>query len=101
MARVRILKARAGSVSNTGRFRPLKGRAKRRAQNIAQGFYVGETFHPIRASADYDPSRVGEGGKSKKAKAKKKGRAKTKPKKAAARRKPVARKKAAKKKARR
>jgi len=50
------------------------------SQNIAQGFYVGDKFHPIRSSPDYDPARAGEGGKKKK-KAKTKAKAKAAPKK--------------------
>jgi hypothetical protein len=35
-------------------------------RNIAQGFFdQSGTFHPIRASEDYDSSRVGEGKKKK------------------------------------
>lgn len=30
-------------------------------RNIEQGFYAGGTFHPIRASVDYDDARAGEG----------------------------------------
>jgi hypothetical protein len=29
-----------------------------RRRNIAQGFYDATGFHPIRASADYDPDRL-------------------------------------------
>lgn len=37
-----------------------KNSGKRRA-NISEGFMAGGVFHPIRHSADYDASRVGEG----------------------------------------
>jgi hypothetical protein len=31
-----------------------------RHRNVAQGYYDGTGFHPIRKSSDYDPDRVGE-----------------------------------------
>jgi hypothetical protein len=46
-------------------FQSSNPRAKR---NVEMGFWTGRgrnrTFHPIRASSDYDPSRVGEGRRS-------------------------------------
>ena len=42
------------------------GTTRRRARNIAAGFYDEEgVFHPIRASRDYSPGRVGEKKKKK------------------------------------
>jgi hypothetical protein len=47
---------------------------RRRMKNVAQGFYDNYgVFHPIRASKDYDESRVG-GKRRKKSKKKKKRR---------------------------
>lgn len=50
----------------------LREKNSGRRANISQGYMVGGVFHPIRSAADYDPSRVGEGGKKKKATKKKK-----------------------------
>jgi hypothetical protein len=49
-----------------------------RVKNIAAGYYDSTGFHPIRASQDYDPGRIGEAEKYKTAKGKKgaKGKAK-------------------------
>jgi len=75
---------------------------KKSAKNVAMGFHdLRGVFHPIRASADYDPGRAGESGgtrRKKKAKAKRP----VAKKKAAAKKKavkrPAAKKKAAKRK---
>lgn len=46
-----------------------------RRRNVAAGFYDDEgIFHPLRASFDYKPARVGERAKRKKAKAKRRRR---------------------------
>jgi hypothetical protein len=51
----------------------------RRRRNVAQGFYDSSGFHPIRASADYDPAIAGETGrKAKTTRSKKKLAAKRK-----------------------
>lgn len=50
----------------------LREKNSGRRANISQGYMVGGVFHPIRSAADYDPSRVGEGGKKKRKVAKKK-----------------------------
>lgn len=51
----------------------LREKNSGRRANISEGFMAGGVFHPIRHSADYDASRVGESGKKKrKAPAKKK-----------------------------
>lgn len=50
----------------------LREKNSGRRANISQGYMAGGVFHPIRSAADYDPSRVGEGGKKKKKVAKKK-----------------------------
>ena len=61
-----------------------------RIQNIAQGYYDGTGFHPIRASSDYDPDRDDYSDVKRKRRAKKKVVAK--------KRKPAKRKATAKKK---
>ena len=38
----------------------LREKNSGRRANISEGFYAGGVFHPIRAAADYDESRVGE-----------------------------------------
>lgn len=90
-----VKRATPGTVRN-GKFIP-----RSRAKNIAQGFHdAGGGFHPIRASADYDPSRVGEsGGGSGKKRGKKKAAPKRKaaPKKKAAPKRKATKAKAAKK----
>jgi hypothetical protein len=62
--------------SLSGAWKPVKARIHRGklqlkvpvSRNIMAGFYDEEgIFHPIRASADYDPSRVGEGPRKKSA----------------------------------
>lgn len=55
-------------------------------RNIAQGYYDGTGFHPIRASADYDPDRAGDS-YSQRAKPKRKPKAKAKAKRKAPKRK--------------
>ena len=70
---------RSGSDKVTGKIIPASGviidkkRGKvhiinpGKIRNIAQGFFdQSGTFHPIRASGDYDSSRVGESKKKKK-----------------------------------
>lgn len=74
--------------------RIVKGKFVRASrQNIAEGFYAGGVFHPIRHSPDYDPSRAGEGGSKRKKKAKAKTKAKAAPKRKAAPKKKAAKKK--------
>lgn len=36
---------------------------RRYLRNVAAGFYDATGFHPLRASADYDPVRTGEAGR--------------------------------------
>jgi hypothetical protein len=67
--------------------RQVNSGRRKRVPNIAQGFWANGVFHPIRASADYDPRRAGEGGGKKKAAAKKR-----KPAKKAAKKKVAAKK---------
>jgi hypothetical protein len=65
--------------------------SKNPRRNIAEGFHDSKgVFHPIRASADYDPSRGGDATRKGKKKAKK-AKAKAKP-----RRKPAKKKRAVK-----
>lgn len=54
-----------------GKIHALRTKNPGRTKNVAMGYMAGGVFHPIRASADYDESRVGEsraGGRKKKAK---------------------------------
>ena len=55
-ARVRVYgKTKRSAKANASRF------ISRHIRNIAEGWYTGGVFHPIRASEDYKPSRAGEG----------------------------------------
>ena len=48
-----------GSFTSFGKSRKsATSRGRRILKNIAAGFYEGGVFHPIRDSADYDPSRL-------------------------------------------
>lgn len=86
MARLKILKARAGRMVR-GRFVP--GTRK----NVAEGFYdKSGVFHPIRASSDYDPSRGDAERKTRKKKPKAKSKAKPKAKKRPAKKRAAAKK---------
>jgi hypothetical protein len=64
----------AGVMDDAGVFHPIEAESpraqatnrrrrnrSRRLRNIAEGYYDATGFHPIRASADYDPSRVRHG----------------------------------------
>lgn len=59
MPKLRVLRASPGRIE--------KGRFRSGRRNITAGFYDEEgIFHPIRASADYDPGRGGDRPKKRK-----------------------------------
>lgn len=61
-----------------GKIHALRTKNPGRTKNVAMGYMAGGVFHPIRASADYDESRVGESRPGKRKKAKKSAIKKTK-----------------------
>lgn len=51
----------AGENGNADAAKAYKELTSKRRKNVSMGFYAGGSFHPIRASYDYDEDRVDEG----------------------------------------